>query len=1014
MKIPTRQFDPVRKVDTTNRNLGGRFWVFSLLAFFFLAGCAPHVEEQSSTRDTEPTDALLLLRAAVDRQDWHETSTLSRAVLLQHHDNPDAIELTARAAHGNGEADVAATLMSDACRVESFSNPTRLKHAVAALLAVGRVYDCIELLESAMLQQHDQHDIRRMLYQMCWGVEDRPRAIVHGQYLVMHRQFDVDLLLEISATEARTESSDSLVEMANRHPRDNRPLIAEARIQFDRGNFDQAAELLRNILQSHPDHAPSLALLSRVLVNSGSHDEFAELLMSAPKSVESYPFFWLAQGDWCRAHQHHDQAARAYWEATQRDPDLRESWSKLSTSLAQLSGSRTDLSAETMQAVEHRAVLLTRFSHSRASFLKTGKKSRSAAIEMASTLQDLGRLWEAEAWAAIATTLPEEQSVDVDAVRNSIIRKLRKTTPWQTTANYPALNLDLSNLPLPQISPDALADPKDRRILFSEMQNAADIRLTDEANSRGLKFFGRTGDDLDQPGIMHYQTLGCGGGTIDFDLDGWSDLYLAAAGGTPPHRDSQPNSLWRNLNGEFTQVTTPSQTGDMGFAQGIAVGDVNEDGFADLLVLNYGPNTLLINNGDGTFADASDRLGEDESKLAWSSSGAIADLDGDGLADLTILNYGAGLDPVTRECRQESTNLVRACSPLIFPGATDCFVRGTQSGQFVDTTLAWSAIPSVIGRGLGVTIGSLDTEPGLDVFIANDLTSNHYWSQSSHDDLELRESAILRGLGSDDRSPGQGSMGMATGDFDRDGDIDFYITNFVGECNTYHEQVGAGLWRDQTALQNLYAPTLPFVGFGTEAIDLDNNGILELIVANGHIDTYPGEKAAPYAQLMQIFQRQSSGGYQALAASSECDYLHTPHVGRALWTLDVNRDGLTDFAVTHQTEPVALLVNQTRDAGHCIELQLVGRDCSRDAIGATIELHSDDQRWTVPVTSGDGYLSSNERIIRIGIGESTDDCDVTVTWPDDYRQTYRSLTANASWMLVQGDEKAFPMSPANP
>ncbi|MBB3206904.1 tetratricopeptide (TPR) repeat protein [Rhodopirellula rubra] len=999
-----------RRNNTIDHRHATRDWFLGLLIIVALVGCQQTVQEFQLDRLAEPEDALARLRSAIHRQDWQEANEVSPSVLMQYHDDANAIELAAKAAHGNGTPDVAADLMSDACRIDSFSDPSRTNRALAAHLAIGRVFDCIDLLESSIKQQPDQHSIRRMLYQMCWGVEDRPRSIPHGQYLVRKRQFDLDLLLEMSQTEARAERSDSLVEMATRHPRDKRPLVAEARIQFDRGDFDQAIEILHESLQYHPEYPPSLAILSRALVDSGRYNEFAQLVPTLPKTVENYSFYWLAIGDWCRDRQLHTQAARAYWEAVQKDADIRESWFKLSTSLTQLSDSHAKLSPETISAVEERVILLTRFTHLRSQFLKSGKKSRDTLVEIAETARDLGRLWEAEAWTSIAMTFPDEGSVDVKPIRDSIVRQLRRDTPWQIIDSREEMKLDLSHLPLPRISVGsftASAQPNRSTIRTS---STARINLVDQADASGLQFFGRTSDHLDQPGVMHYQTLGCGGGAIDFDLDGWSDLYLAAAGGTPPYRESDANALWRNLDGTFADVTGVTDTGDTGFSQGVAVGDVNEDGFADVLVLNYGPNTLLINNGDGTFTDSSSRLDEDASKTTWSSCGAIADLNNDGLADLTILSYGEGIDAVTRECRQETTNIVRACSPLIFPGATDCFQSSTGAGEFSDQTENWKASPSVVGRGLGVTVGSFDNEPGVDIFIANDLTSNHYWSPSTKNGFQLRESAILRGLGSDDRSPGQGSMGMATADFDRDGDIDFYITNFLGESNTYHEHASGGLWRDQTAPQDLLTPTLPFVGFGTEAIDLDNDGVLELVVANGHIDMYPGEDAAPYAQQMQIFQRSNEGGYRSIGPSIESEYLLTPHVGRALWTIDFNRDGLTDFAVTHQTEPVALLANQTSDAGNWIEFQIKGRDCSRDAIGATLQLHSGDQNWIVPLTSGDGFLCSNERIIRVGLGNLADNCSAVVVWADGTKQSFESLTPNATWLLVERDEDAFRLA----
>ena len=684
--------------------------------------------------------------------------------------------------------------------------------------------------------------------------------------------------------------------------------------------------------------------------------------------------YWLALGDWSRAKGYTAAAARAYWEAARRDADVMESWSKLSTALKQLQSTGTDLPLAMVESVERRASQLSAFNQSKHRFERTGRISRAIVVDIVRTLRDLGRLWEAEAWASLALTLPEDDAVQTELVRAEIVAMLRQETPWQLTDQHPEFQVDLTHLDLPPISGVASVvassdHPNAGRGDASQSVEATNLSLINEAQARGLTFFGYTSDHLDQPGIMLFETLGCGGGTIDYDLDGWSDLYLIAAGGTPPKKDSAANALMRNLAGKFSDVTTGSAAGDTGFGQGVAVGDVNEDGFPDLLVLNYGPNSLWVNNGDGTFSDASERL--ENNGDVWSTSAAIADLDGDAISDLVIVNYCAGLEPITFTCPMKDTGVLNSCTPMTFPAASDVFLQGSRSGILHDRTDAWEAKPSVVGRGLGVVAGALDGNPGVDVLIANDMTNNHYWSRSPAEDrFALSESATLRGLGGDDHSLAQGSMGIASGDLDGDGDVDFYVTNFYQEYNTYHEQRDVGIWQDQTSTLQLSAPTLPLVGFGTEAVDLDNDGSLELIVTNGHVDMFSrdGEKSV-YEHPMQIFRRNTSGTFDSIAESLSGEYLSTPHVGRALWTIDADRDGRTDFAVTHQTEPVALLVNRSQESGNWIAITLRGRACSRDAIGATVEVTVGDQHYVTALTSGDGYLCSNERILRFGLGE---------------------------------------------
>ncbi len=983
--------------------------VISLLPLIlFLTGCSQASKQGDETDRRPSAGTFSQLQLAVQNQDWVQAQALANDVLMQHADDPNALELAARAAHGSGDLQTAADLMSEACVLESFSNEARVQHAMAAQLASGQLFSCMELLEQSLVNHPDRHDLRRRLFQMYWGAEDRVHSLPHAKYLILKRQFDVELLLALSETEQRTESAEPLVQLAARHPRDKRPLIAAARLQIDKGNYALAIETLRQCLSFPAIQPPALALLAQALVADGQDYELIQWVSSVPEEVKAEPRYWMALGDWCREHDRNDEAVRAYWEAAKQDPDFRAAWYKLAQTVQHYGAAKAKLTDEQFYAMEQRVNLLYRFSQLRAEFIKTDKQSQKLAIEMATTLSELGRLWEAEAWASIAMTLPPgDESLPIETVRNSIIARLAKSTPWQVLDSHSELTCDLSHLSLPQINQHSgvSAVPSELNPVID--QPAPHLKLVDEAARRGLRFFGRTGDRLDQPGIKHCQTLGCGGGTIDFDLDGWCDLYLAAAGGTPPALDSSSNSLWRNRDGQFSEVTEPSGAGDLGFGQGVAVGDINEDGFPDILSLNYGPNSLLINNGDGTFKPAGRIFDSGVLSEKWSSSGAIADINSDGLADIVIVNYGAGYEAVVRECKHAVTQVARACSPLVFDGASDNFLLNTPIGELIDVSAAFG-MPSVIGRGLGVLVGNLAGDAGIGIFVANDLTSNHYWSAVKPGSSQFAESALPRGLASDDRTPAQGSMGIASGDFDRDGDVDLYVTNFANEPNTFHEQQSPGFWSDRTAARKLLEPTMPLVGFGTQAVDFDNDGALELVVSNGHVDTYPAElNPTPYAQPMLVFWRRPNGQYLSIGDSIEGGYLNQNHVGRALWTIDANRDARLDLVVTHQTEPVALLMNESSSRGDWLDLSLVGTVCSRDAIGSVITVRAGDKSWSFPLVAGDGYLCSNQRGVHCGLGENVHRVAVTVKWADGSLQDFSPLAPNHRWVLVQGDDQAF-------
>ncbi|WP_345684648.1 FG-GAP-like repeat-containing protein [Novipirellula caenicola] len=987
-----------------------------MLFFVCVVGCS-----DAATRWPDPkTDEtpLRTMKRAIDEGDWHRAYQYTDAVLRRYPHDIDVLIDLAKVAHVNEQPSRAADILIQACRVESFAQEPRVHQAMVALISAGRLFDAIDLLSEAVQKQPNHHEMRRTLFDLYVGTENRRASLEHGRVLVRKRQFDLELLKSLGNTVRRSLDPKPLEEVASRNPEDRRPMIGSARIQFDEGNYADAIELLREIIGTHPEFVPAHALLARSLASAGRFTELEQWAATLVAGIDQYANYWLALGDWARTQQQVPQAARAYWQATQADADVAESWTKLSVSLKQLVQSGSELPQQAIESVDRRATLLSKFNQQKSRFERTGEISREIATEIAVTLRDLGRLWEAEAWAATAMTLPADDSVPVEETRNQIISLLRKDTPWQSTLHHPELTLDLSYLPLPRIASasdtgvagrlDASAGSSD-----TDASDAATpkLHLVNEAALRNLRFFGATADDLDQPGIMLHETLGCGGGTIDFDLDGWSDLYLVAAGGKPPKRDSDANALYRNLGGSFSAVTVVSGTGDTGFGQGVAVGDVNEDGFPDLLVLNYGPNTLLINNGDGTFSDATAHLPNEAASQSWSTSGAIADLDNDGVSDLVILHYCAGLEPSTQPCGTNKQEIPRSCSPMKFPAERDRFYRGVGDGTFIDATAQWSSVPSVIGRGLGVVVGALDETSGLDILVANDMTHNHYWrGVVESNEFKLSESAIAFGLAGDDRSTAQGSMGIAASDLDRDGDLDFYVTNFDREYNTLYEQIIPGQWQDRTAMHDLIQPTLPLVGFGTAAVDLDHNGQSELIVTNGHVDKFSREgKKSVYAHPMQIFGVDRNHRFASLEHQFASEYLAVPHVGRALWTIDVNRDHQTDFAVTHQTEPVALLVNRTNAAGRWIEIQLRGSTSSRDAIGSRVEIQCDGNRWFAAVTAGDGYLCSNERIIRIGLGDTTGNCDITVTWPNQTHQTWTNLSPNSSWNLVQNADNAFEL-----
>ncbi len=966
-----------------------------LLGVLLVAGCSksrPIATIESSPRP----DAF---RAAVSAGRWEEAWDLSGQVLLESPEDPDTLELVANVAFQSNRQSVAADLLVDAAMATAIPDQRRVQEALAALLAVGRLFDGIDLLRVSVERLPENTTFRRSLFDLLVATCQDTQAKTHIESLVRQRDFDELILLAGYLAESQTEEFSSLDEVMSRNPNDRRPQIGNAKQLMARGEWVQAIDSLRLIVDQHPDFLAAQVLLGRALSLSGAFVALEAWLASVPEGTASDPGYWISVGDLAVYGRDAEAAVQAYARAAKLDLDRVEAWSKLASAMQAVASETADL-----QAIQERSTQLMKLRQSFAEHVASDQVQPDSLIQITQQLVELGRLWEAEAWAAIGTTrqtFSDVQKRSISELRSGVLAKLTASTPWQSSKRLPSWRWLQTN---------ASIDPIQRSIEVAvdrptwSVAAPRKVELKNEAVQRGVTFDGRTAGDLAVPGVRNFQMLGCGGAALDFDLDGWPDLYFAAAGGTPPGADSASNAMLRNLNGTFINVATRCGGEDRGFSQGVAVGDLNEDGFDDFVVLNYGPNRLWLNNGDGTFSDHSARWLPDSS--TWSTSAAMADLDGDSLSDLVIVNYCDGLGPVTDDCPVGDSNVMRACSPNHFLAVQDDFLRGTMEGGLVDATQPWQAVPELLGRGLGIVAGSFDSQPGVDLLVANDMTFNHYWSArlSTSTGFSLHENGVLKGLASDGHSRSQGSMGIAAADLNLDGDTDFYVSNYESEYNTLYIGEEHSQWLDETNRLGLAEPTMPMVGFGTQAVDLDHNGQCELMVVNGHVDHYEQQDGGVfYAQPAQMFRLSSEGLFESLASSVDDAYFRSVHVGRGLWTLDANRDGLVDFVATHQTEPPALLVNHSTSGYSYVAFRLVATRGSRTAVGSEITIRTKAGTQRGLVISGDGYLCSNERVVRFGLGVTPSNIEVTVRWNNGKTETWTDIQPNHGWLLVQGD-----------
>ena len=490
------------------------------------------------------------------------------------------------------------------------------------------------------------------------------------------------------------------------------------------------------------------------------------------------------------------------------------------------------------------------------------------------------------------------------------------------------------------------------------------------------------------------EAVGGGCGWIDYDRDGHCDLYLNQ-GGDPVAADtmSQPaDQLFRNLgDGQFANVTNSTGIDERGYSQGIAVGDFDNDGFDDIFVTNVGADVLYQNQGDGTFVDVTaSTIGHD---LRWGTSAAWGDLDRDGDLDLYVCNY-VDFDPYHPLDCQNSKGLKIMCQPnQVEPVADECFLN-MGDGTFRPVARE-RGLFGAGNRAMGVAIADFNNDGWPDVFVANDATPNFLFV-NRHDGTFVDEAPLLGcAVSSDGRS--QANMGIALGDYDRNGWLDIYLTHFEGEWNTLYRNNGPSGFQDVSAIMGLVPPKLSMVGFGTVMHDFNQDGQDELIVINGHLDD-PGHLGVELEMPPQCFTFNGSRWHECSDAAGK--YFRGRYVGRGLAMADFDNDGDVDLAVVHQNLPAALLRNDS-ERGHWLKLQFVGRRSNRNAVGVRATVHHGPTELLQELAGGTSYCAAHQPILIFGLGQSAARCRVDITWPSGAIQTLENVVVDQTLSLLE-------------
>ncbi len=500
------------------------------------------------------------------------------------------------------------------------------------------------------------------------------------------------------------------------------------------------------------------------------------------------------------------------------------------------------------------------------------------------------------------------------------------------------------------------------------------------------------------------ETMGSGIGWIDYDADGWPDLFCIQDAPVRSSGNLTSNRLYRNnRDGTFADVTEKAGLVRTGFGQGCAVGDFDNDGFDDLVVTYMGGLVLYRNNGNGTFTDvtATARL----TNPHWGTSCAWGDIDGDGRLDLYVCNYvEVDIDHYPL-CERDKKLFV--CPPTSFPHVRHRLFRNNGDGTFTDVTAPSGIADAPPAPGLGVVAADLDGDGRLDLYVANDLKAQYLFHNQGNG--RFVEKGLLSGAGLGATGQPVSGMGVEAFDADGTGRPSLFVTNFYNQPNVLFRNRGSMRFWEGAAETGL-AGRRDRLGFGTVVIDANLDGRPDLAVANGHLHRDAEEVyRAPYAQRAQLFVGTGPGSYRD-ASDRTGPYFREPRVGRGLAWADFDNDGKPDLVFSHVGGSPTLLHNRTETTNTWLGLELVGDGTrsNRNAIGARIEVRTANGAQVRFVNGGGSYLSASERRQLIGLG-ADESARVTVRWPSGREQVCQDVPGRRWWRITEGADKPVPL-----
>ncbi|HKA18957.1 MAG TPA: CRTAC1 family protein [Blastocatellia bacterium] len=540
------------------------------------------------------------------------------------------------------------------------------------------------------------------------------------------------------------------------------------------------------------------------------------------------------------------------------------------------------------------------------------------------------------------------------------------------------------------------------------------VRFVDVTQASGVRFKHNTAPEKK----YIVESMSGGVALFDYDNDGWLDIYLTNSLTVDTANDAKNSrsALYRNnRDGTFTDVTDRSGLGYPGWAMGIATADYDGDGWIDVYITCLGPNHLYHNNGDGTFTDVTQKAGVDDTR--WSTGAAFGDYDNDGNVDLFVANYvdfrikdlpefGKG-----KFCQFRGVPV--QCGPRGLPGAGDSLFHNNGDGTFTEVSKK-AGVSDLDGRfGMSALWTDLDGDGWMDLYVANDSGPNFLYKNNRNG--TFKEIGLLSGCAVGEDGNEQGSMGLAIGDYNHDGLLDIFVTNFSDEYNTLYRQEKGMFFSDVSFASKLAQVSIPYVGWATDFIDFDNDGWVDLMVVNGHV--YPQvdniSVGITYAQRILLFHNEHNGTFSEVAANCG-DALTARRVSRGAAFGDIDNDGDVDVVINNLDGSPVVLRNEGGNKNNWINIKTIGSKRNREALGAQVTVKADDLVQVKEVYSGGSYISQNDTRLHFGLGKKTKIDLIEVRWPAGKTEAFRDVPVNQFVVIQEGKGLSKAITTSSP